>query len=589
MYCRGNFKLFGILLLAWAVNFALFLPLRANAALFSPGDRVVARVALICSDCSPQCSVLRGTTGTVICYDASDPQFPYLVRWDNGCNMQQQQQWGVCIGNNTTYGLWGNSSHLSRLPSCSYSYPDLCTNMNDCYAAGLHWCNNHCQRSECSDCGLLKNPPSFQEVGFCDSGCQKNAPMQVSNGYLDVCFNYTHNVHIIAGLISPDFNDVWWLHPDCKLSGDYNVINGNLSCPGIGVPAAVLDGGYAFWLVTVTDLSHLDWDNGIYELLFYEIKQSCPMEINGVCINCDTNCAGVFGADIPSVIQCAYWKDSNCGSPSPPPSQKVAVVVGISDYKDNTSNPNTGEPYIPDLDYADDDARSMRELLHGDGWQVILLTDSSGTKAAIRDQINNNISDASKFLFFFAGHGTAEGSIGYIEPYDSHHNGYSNSISEDELESWLLSGGSNAEIGVILDGCHSGSFIGREISRGEKAKRIYNRFATKANVDFVDPRAGEFFARDLARNGWVVLTASKGSEISWESGGISHGYLTYYLLSALKNINNDNNSNGSISIEEAYDEIRGLGNIGDLQYPQHPQLYDGNGYYVDFDVLQLGN
>jgi len=31
-----------------------------------------------------------------------------------------------------------------------------------------------------------------------------------------------------------------------------------------------VNGGYLFWLVSPVDLSHLDWENGIYDLLFYQ-------------------------------------------------------------------------------------------------------------------------------------------------------------------------------------------------------------------------------------------------------------------------------------------------------------------------------
>ena len=431
-----------------------------------------------------------------------------------------------------------------------------------------------------SDCGPARNPSTIQNVGFCDSSCQGTAPLQVYDNELTVCFNYTRNVSVIAGFMSSDFKSVSWLHADCQISADYDetlTAGDYLSCSGIEIPTAVLNEGWLFWLVTESNIAGLDWDNGIYELRFYQIDQSCPVRINGTCVNCDTDCAGIFLGDIPSIVQCGAWKDENCEPPSPGP--KVAVVVGVSDYQDDTIDTGTGEPYIPDLNYADDDARSIRDLLKGSGWQVVMLTDSYATKSAIKNRIQDNIEGASKFLFCFSGHGFADDLTGYIGTYDSLYNSYINDISEYELESWLLSGGSDVEVGIILDTCHSGAFIGRSIHCKEKAQEIFYKSATKADVYYADPRAGEIFARDLAGNSWVVLTACEGDESAFERSDLEHGWLTYHLLTAFEDSNNDLNSNGFISIEEAHKEIPPLGT------DQHPQLYDGNGD-DDFDTIE---
>ena len=118
----------------------------------------------------------------------------------------------------------------------------------------------------------LRSPsPSVHRVGLCDQDCQANAPLKVSGDELDVCFNYTGPVNILAGVLSDDFKHIWWLKPDCSLDSDYSqaVDSGNgLSCEEISMP---VEGGYLFWLVSPVDLSQLDWENGIYELLFYQV------------------------------------------------------------------------------------------------------------------------------------------------------------------------------------------------------------------------------------------------------------------------------------------------------------------------------
>jgi hypothetical protein len=65
---------------------------------YSPGDRVRAVVdAPAASDC-----INAGDEGTIVCYDASDPNLPYLVNWDNGCGFAQDQVCGVMA----EHGWW---------------------------------------------------------------------------------------------------------------------------------------------------------------------------------------------------------------------------------------------------------------------------------------------------------------------------------------------------------------------------------------------------------------------------------------------------------------------------------------------------
>jgi YD repeat-containing protein len=157
--------------------------------------------------------------------------------------------------------------------SCSQSCEDQCGGdiactvecnqyWQDCCQDGLDICQPQCP---------LIDPPSVHRVGLCDQGCQAEAPLKVSGSRLDVCFNYTGPVNILAGVLSDDFRNIWWLRPDCSLYSNYSqaVDSGNgLSCQGISMP---VEKGYFFWLVSPVDLSHLDWSTGIYELLFYQV------------------------------------------------------------------------------------------------------------------------------------------------------------------------------------------------------------------------------------------------------------------------------------------------------------------------------
>jgi hypothetical protein len=81
------------------------------------------------------------------------------------------------------------------------------------------------------------------------------------------------------------------------------------------------------------------------------------------------------------------------------PYSKFAIVYGISDYET-----------INDLQYADDDAIDMAEMLTRQGYDVRWLrTDSAATKTQLLSDIDNvrlaGAKEEDLFLFFFSGHG----------------------------------------------------------------------------------------------------------------------------------------------------------------------------------------
>jgi len=79
-----------------------------------------------------------------------------------------------------------------------------------------------------------------------------------------------------------------------------------------------------------------------------------------------------------------------------------AVIVGVANYPGNN-----------DLDYTDDDAYDVRDvLLASTNWEadhITMLIDNDATKANIYAAINwmeINGDDNDVFFFFFSGHGT---------------------------------------------------------------------------------------------------------------------------------------------------------------------------------------
>lgn len=91
--------------------------------------------------------------------------------------------------------------------------------------------------------------------------------------------------------------------------------------------------------------------------------------------------------------------DTGGGSdPNPDPAHKYAYIVGISDY-DGTVN---------DLQYCDDDARDMKNLLQGEGFTVRMDLDRNATADAITAGLQwliNNAQPGDEVAFCYSGHG----------------------------------------------------------------------------------------------------------------------------------------------------------------------------------------
>ena len=175
-----------------------------------------------------------------------------------------------------TYYLDYSTLKVCSEDSCDFNHLNLCTTQSDCVNAGGYWYNSICNASPSQGCGPVLEPPQKHTVGMCNSTCQETAPVQVSGGQADICFNYLRPVTALAGFMSPDFTTVWWLDENCYLSTDFAEAledGTSLSCLSLALPSEVVQGGYVFWLVTEGNLSFLDWTAGIYELRFYNITR----------------------------------------------------------------------------------------------------------------------------------------------------------------------------------------------------------------------------------------------------------------------------------------------------------------------------
>ncbi len=148
---------------------------------------------------------------------------------------------------------------------CSFEYLGYCTTQEDCEAAGGHWCDGICQAGAC---GAEAPPTGEPQVGMADP--QTNAHMPLTDGQVNVNFNYSAPVYIFAGMFNCDFSQVKWLN----CSGDTCAFGDKIpttpvttwQAEGVELP---YEAGYVFWMVVNTgDLNNYNWRSN-YILRFY--------------------------------------------------------------------------------------------------------------------------------------------------------------------------------------------------------------------------------------------------------------------------------------------------------------------------------
>jgi uncharacterized caspase-like protein len=196
-------------------------------------------------------------------------------------------------------------------------------------------------------------------------------------------------------------------------------------------------------------------------------------------------------------------------------------------------------------------------------------------------------------LFHFSGHGSgmpiAGNAAQYLCAYED--NAW---ITVNDLKAKLdlvpNPGGGIANTFILMDACHSGNFIGKELARGvdtgtgaEKLLK-YRPFMPQAQEAAFDPRMIEF--RDLtALSNTFVMAAQTGSSVSWDDGGLQNGVFTHYLVEGisvsgkyLSNASGNSNRDVWITGEEAFSYLDPLTQArvsvangyaaGEFQHPQ---------------------
>ncbi|MCK5229714.1 MAG: SUMF1/EgtB/PvdO family nonheme iron enzyme, partial [Desulfobulbaceae bacterium] len=209
-----------------------------------------------------------------------------------------------------------------------------------------------------------------------------------------------------------------------------------------------------------------------------------------------------------------------------------ALVIGIDVY-DHARQWH-------ELDYADDDAKGMKEYLEKQKFKVKYLPGSQATKEVIiswmEDHLAPRLTDQDRFLFFFSGHGETKpiggSNHGYIIPYMGDNRSSTWISMEKMLEMSNKLGLARHQL-FIFDCCFGGLF------------------AMKGSLSSIEPDY-PYYIRDVgSRKSRQYLTAAGPDQKARAFGAKGKfSYFTGYLLEALKQGKGDTYPDGHITTSE---------------------------------------
>jgi uncharacterized caspase-like protein len=275
--------------------------------------------------------------------------------------------------------------------------------------------------------------------------------------------------------------------------------------------------------------------------------------------------AGICGTAILAAA-CVFL--AACGQEVSLPAQ-YALVYG-SDYQ--------GSPVGPPLDFPDDDARAIADILASKGYAVTRQTNSGATSTQLETDIASLSATAEKdstFVFYFSGHGHSIGGSEYIV----FHNGVF--VSDNDLMRIISRVPSRQKV-LVIDACYSGGFIGDFPGVDTEGSSPISSAAEAFGKYFANTAAG-----DIAYTEAIVLAAAGASELSYEAGGYyNHGVFTYFLLQTPRRA--DANRDGLVTASEAYyfakNAVADVWNSRNPAFSFYPHISGGAMDFVLFEA-----
>lgn len=239
-------------------------------------------------------------------------------------------------------------------------------------------------------------------------------------------------------------------------------------------------------------------------------------------------------------VSCTLIEDEGPGEEGLGQGDRLAVVVGLSEFKYDLSE------YVPGEMDAKEIAEELSFMWGDDNVKLLINSEATkkGIKSAIYDWLDPKEGKGDTVLFFFSGHGIRE----YISPYDASGN-FESWLSSREISKWLNILGAERVV-VVLNTCYSGSFID-----------------------------------NLSRDGRVIITCAEADQECWgvNSEDLRIGLFPTAIQEAFlleRFIMVDSNHDNQVSIEEIFRYAK-TGVEGFIKKypkfftsPQHPQIDD---------------
>jgi len=212
-----------------------------------------------------------------------------------------------------------------------------------------------------------------------------------------------------------------------------------------------------------------------------------------------------------------------------------AVVIGIENYRD-----------LHAADYTTRDAKMVKEyLIRVMGFpqeNIITLLNERATRGDIEGYIGTwlrkNTDNQSSVFIYYAGHGAPNPVTGepFLIPYDGNPAFLEASALPVKKLYQMLSDLPAKDIFLVMDSCFSGGGGRSVMAKGGRpiAISVENPMLAKKNI--------------------VVMTASKGTEVSSSYPEKKHGLFTYFFLKGLQG-EADITGDKTINIEKLYNYI----------------------------------
>jgi hypothetical protein len=262
------------------------------------------------------------------------------------------------------------------------------------------------------------------------------------------------------------------------------------------------------------------------------------------------------------------------GKVTPVRGQKYALIIGISRYQNSDA--------IPNLEYADVDARSIYEFLQqpaAGGFSrenMLLLSNESATLTSIQQALTSFVARASTndlLLIFFAGHGAPDRFAPqnlYVIAHDTRvQNMPATALPMPQLLSYVEQNIKSKRVVLLMDACHSAGIS------SEGMRELPNNLANQYLEQLL-----------YQEDGRAVITSSDVNEKSQESKkwGNGHGVFTYYLLEGLKG-RADSNQDRLVSVGELFRYVRQKVRL-DTNLLQNPRMLMGANENLALSVAQ---